>query len=166
MTQKIQAALDAGDMDLAKRLAHTIKGVAGNLGMEPLQEAATHLDLSLKKEDKDGIRKDLPLFDETLREVADALKDFVAARDKEEVDKKNEMKKGNPSVLLEILNRLERHVQKRKPKPCKDVLKEITGVRWSEAFTAEIDELEKQIGKYRFKEAQTVLESLIGKTKT
>ena len=45
---QVRAALDAGDMGLAQRLAHTLKGVAGNIGAEPLQAAAAELEHAIR----------------------------------------------------------------------------------------------------------------------
>jgi HPt (histidine-containing phosphotransfer) domain-containing protein len=45
--QRLAAALKAKDMALAERIAHTVKGVAGNLGLEALQAAAGALEKSL-----------------------------------------------------------------------------------------------------------------------
>jgi two-component system, sensor histidine kinase and response regulator len=41
---QIAAALAAGDIALAERLAHTLKGVAGNIGAKPVQAAAGDLE--------------------------------------------------------------------------------------------------------------------------
>lgn len=62
--RQIEAALQAGDRETAQRLAHTIKGVAGNLGASALAEAATLLDAALKTPD---------------REVSEPLAQFSAA---------------------------------------------------------------------------------------
>ncbi len=45
---QIRSALDAGDMALAQRLAHTLKGVAGNIGAETLQAAAAELEHAIR----------------------------------------------------------------------------------------------------------------------
>jgi two-component system sensor histidine kinase/response regulator len=45
---QIRAALAAADAALAQRLAHTLKGVAGNIGAEALQEAAGALEHGLR----------------------------------------------------------------------------------------------------------------------
>ena len=37
--EKLGAAIDSGDLDNAFEAAHTLKGVAGNLGLPPLLEA-------------------------------------------------------------------------------------------------------------------------------
>jgi PAS domain S-box-containing protein len=44
----IDQALRAGDADTAERLAHTLKGVAGNIGAMPLQDAAGELETALR----------------------------------------------------------------------------------------------------------------------
>ncbi|GHC99838.1 hypothetical protein GCM10007320_56750 [Pseudorhodoferax aquiterrae] len=41
---QIRAALQAGDAELARRLAHTLRGLAGNLGAEALQALAAELE--------------------------------------------------------------------------------------------------------------------------
>ncbi len=44
-------ALEAGDRQLAERLAHTVKGVAGNIGAVGVQEMAQELEQSIRKND-------------------------------------------------------------------------------------------------------------------
>jgi two-component system sensor histidine kinase/response regulator len=46
--RNIRAALDNHDTELAVRLAHTLKGLAGNIGAVPLQTAAAPLESSIK----------------------------------------------------------------------------------------------------------------------
>jgi len=47
-TQRIAAALAANDRALAERLAHTVKGVAGNIGAATVQNAAAHLEKAIR----------------------------------------------------------------------------------------------------------------------
>jgi two-component system, sensor histidine kinase and response regulator len=49
--EEIRQTLQSGDLATAERLAHTLKGVAGNLGAERLAAAATALDAVLKTTD-------------------------------------------------------------------------------------------------------------------
>jgi two-component system sensor histidine kinase/response regulator len=51
--EAVRLALDEGRMNDAQRLAHTLKGVAGNIGAMPLHLACVDLDAALKVEDKD-----------------------------------------------------------------------------------------------------------------
>ncbi|MFO1461782.1 MAG: response regulator [Verrucomicrobiota bacterium] len=46
---QIAAALAQGDFDLAERLSHTLKGVAGNLGAKPVQMAAGELERVIRE---------------------------------------------------------------------------------------------------------------------
>jgi PAS domain S-box-containing protein len=45
----ILAALESGDTKLAKRIAHTVKGVAGNIGLEQLFAAAEKMELAISE---------------------------------------------------------------------------------------------------------------------
>jgi two-component system, sensor histidine kinase and response regulator len=49
---QITAALDRGDAALAERVAHTLKGVAGNLGAKPVQSAAGALEKLIRERAK------------------------------------------------------------------------------------------------------------------
>ncbi|QNI32714.1 response regulator [Alloacidobacterium dinghuense] len=57
---EILAAIASGDLKLAERVAHTAKGVAGNLGITDVQSAAQNLEKAIR----DGSDSVLPLLDE------------------------------------------------------------------------------------------------------
>ncbi len=46
--EKLQAAIAAGDQELAVRLAHSLKGAAATLGIDPLAEDARHIESALR----------------------------------------------------------------------------------------------------------------------
>ncbi len=46
---QITTALEAGDRQTAERLAHNLKGVAGNIGASSVQEAARHLETAIRE---------------------------------------------------------------------------------------------------------------------
>ena len=50
--RQFRAALDAADMQAATRLAHTLKGVAGTLGVEKTQEEAARLESACREATK------------------------------------------------------------------------------------------------------------------
>ena len=52
---EIKNTLEAGDMETAARLAHTVKGVAGNLGAEDLFPVAADLEKAIKAKEMDGL---------------------------------------------------------------------------------------------------------------
>ncbi|HEX4771695.1 MAG TPA: response regulator [Bryobacteraceae bacterium] len=49
--RRIDQALQSGDRELAERVAHTIKGVAGNLGIADLQGPAARLEKAIREKD-------------------------------------------------------------------------------------------------------------------
>jgi signal transduction histidine kinase/CheY-like chemotaxis protein len=56
VVDEVEAALAAGERDTAERLAHTLKGVAGSVGADGVQEAARVLEAAIRagKEQLDG----------------------------------------------------------------------------------------------------------------
>lgn len=72
---KIASALDAGDRELAHRLAHTLKGVGASLGLLLLQEKSTEMDAAFKaRQPPDAIRALLPGLADTLRASVEAAR--------------------------------------------------------------------------------------------
>jgi HPt (histidine-containing phosphotransfer) domain-containing protein len=57
---QIAAAIESGDSHLAERMVHTIKGVAGNIGLRKVLEAAEKLEGAIRREEADRFR----LFEE------------------------------------------------------------------------------------------------------
>ena len=53
---EIAAALDANDRQTAERTAHTVKGVAGNLGITNVQAAAQKLEKAIRESDASSFR--------------------------------------------------------------------------------------------------------------
>jgi CheY-like chemotaxis protein len=163
-TEQIKDALDKGDQELAQRLAHTVKGVAGNIGAKDLSGPAGELEASIKHGKVDELDKLLGDFSDALNVVLTSLKHVV--EDESETEKeKTESVAADPKRLLELLLKLEPHLKKRKPKPCKEVMEEINGYSWPDEYTQDIVKLDQLIGKYKFKDAHPILESIVEKLK-
>jgi CheY-like chemotaxis protein len=161
---QIQTAIDDSDQELAQRLAHTVKGVAGNIGAIDLQEPSKNLELAAKAGEFDQAKALMDPFREALDQVLESLKAIAQPPAQEE--KKVGAQTGSPEKLLEFLEKLEAHVQKKKPKPCKEIMEEMAGINWSAEDSQDIAELGRLIGKYKFKDAQPFLESMIQKLKS
>ncbi|MGE5841039.1 MAG: response regulator, partial [Deltaproteobacteria bacterium] len=71
--EEIMAALQAGDRKTAGRLAHTVKGVSGNLGAESVYRAAAELEKAIK-EGKENIDSPLAEVRSQLKIVMDGIK--------------------------------------------------------------------------------------------
>jgi len=70
--EQIKSALEVGDVETAVRLAHTVKGVSGNLGGDNLYQAAGELEKAIKE----GKNLDLVMaeFDSQLKVVMDGIR--------------------------------------------------------------------------------------------
>jgi HPt (histidine-containing phosphotransfer) domain-containing protein len=69
---KIGDALHVGDRSAAERIAHTIKGVAGNIGVKPVQWAAEKLEKAIRESDS-AIEPTFHDFTSILRTQIDAI---------------------------------------------------------------------------------------------
>ena len=70
---EIRNALDADDLETATRLAHTIKGLAGNIGAQDLHLAALNFEAAIRKNQTENIPGLLTAFSETLDMVLKSI---------------------------------------------------------------------------------------------
>lgn len=159
-TYQIKEAQENYNLELATRLAHTLKGVAGNIGAKQLQVAAGVVEIALKNNKFGDLNELLGKLELSIKEVIECLKDFVAA---EKVELTDEKKPGQLSVLVGLLQELSPHIEKRKPKPSKEIISQINSYTWSSDYSSEIEELSRLTAKYKFKDAALILDSLLEK---
>jgi HPt (histidine-containing phosphotransfer) domain-containing protein len=76
---QIAEALDAGDRKLAERIAHTVKGVAGNLGISDVQSAAHKLERAIH-DGQDFVPTLLDQFAITLRVHTNSISHALPAK--------------------------------------------------------------------------------------
>ncbi len=161
-TPHIKKAQESYDLELAIRLAHSLKGVAGNIGAKQVQVAAGVVEIAMKNSKFGDLNELLDKLEQELNEVTGSLKDFVTA---EKIEISEEKETGNLTVLVDLLKEISPHVKKRKPKPTKKILSQIIYYTWSPGYSSEIEELSRLIGKYKFKDADLVVVSLLEKLK-
>jgi HPt (histidine-containing phosphotransfer) domain-containing protein len=75
--QNIRRALETGDLPLAKRIVHTLKGIAGSIGATEVQPAATALDTALAQGTSDSYGQLLEEQESTLALVTRGLTHLV-----------------------------------------------------------------------------------------
>jgi PAS domain S-box-containing protein len=161
-TQQVKEALELKDQELSTRLAHTVKGVAGNLGAKSLQSAAADLEAACKNNDLKNIDSLLDTFQEELQIVYEGIAGS-SIMEESAVDE-SARQDGDPAKLAQLLEKLAPAIKKKKPKPSKEIMAEIAGFSWPDELTAEIEQLDRLIKKYKFKDAQAIMEALVKKT--
>lgn len=74
---KIHTAVETGDLEQVKYLAHSLKGAAATMGAEPLRETCLELELAAKSNDKAGSDEALRHMDEQVARVYDVMQDWL-----------------------------------------------------------------------------------------
>jgi HPt (histidine-containing phosphotransfer) domain-containing protein len=69
---QLRGALALADFDAIERLAHGLKGVAGNLRIEDMQTAAIVLEAAARERDRNKVRQAINRTSDLLREIATA----------------------------------------------------------------------------------------------
>lgn len=75
--EAIQKLIDEGNGEEARRMAHSIKGLCGNLGASSLREKALNLEIAAR----DGLDTQVPMaeFSATLAKIRAELKQLIEA---------------------------------------------------------------------------------------
>ncbi len=151
----IRRALAAGEPDTARILAHTLKGVSGNLSASKLSASAAQLEDALKGGRPDEAERCLPLLVDHLAEVLTAVALLEQeSRNMPESDMPPMELNRLPGLLCNLLRKLEcRDMQ---AVELYDQVKSLVALR--EPFRAE--QLEQAMDQLDFRQAVTVLHSL------
>jgi len=79
--EEIRAAVQADDLGLAHRIAHTVKGVAGNLGANELHAVASGIDAAFSRKDLEEVDERLPLMEHELQRLRAAILPMESTKD-------------------------------------------------------------------------------------
>ena len=151
---EIQTAVANEEMQHARRVAHTLKGVAGTMGALRLQAMARTLESTLIV---------TPDFVAELALVIDAIKQFQSDSPGERQTQKSQRLTVEPSDLLETLKQLKPHVEKKRPKNCRPILEELEQMTFPVTVESDMVNLVKLIKKYKMKEAQSLLDTIMAR---
>ena len=158
--QDLNALIEKGRDEEARRLAHSIKGVAGNIGMADLQAAAANLETAFR----DGATSEYATL---MAPFSQALSCALSSADQltRSVGKKTEAPRDraikSETELAVMLEALSPFVKKREAKPAKDRIKKITALAWPKHLESDIAELSRLISRYQFKPAAALLETVM-----
>lgn len=154
---RLQEAMKQSNRTEARRLVHTIKGVAANLGAVAVQQEAIALETCLDQATSDQeLNHQQDRFLQQLTAALAATQAFSLTT----TEAKTGLASGSLSQLQLLLNRLEPQVRQRRPKTCQPIMEELIQKQWPEAYQTEVNRLQQQIARYRFKDAQTSLHNL------
>ncbi|MBF0226669.1 MAG: response regulator [Desulfobacterales bacterium] len=75
---EINEALNKGDAETAERIAHTLKGVSGNIGADSLQKSAGSLEFTIKHGNKNAIRESMDKFSTDLDQLVNTITSIIS----------------------------------------------------------------------------------------
>jgi two-component system, sensor histidine kinase and response regulator len=154
---EIKELLSSKSYEDAQLKAHTVKGVAGNIGANSLAKIATDLDAALKAHDDNKSLELLTPFGDVLQQVFGDIKPALAFFNESTV--KTDMADGSLEELKEVLLELEGALKTKKPKVCKPFIEKLNGKKWPGEHITKVQDIAKLVKKYKFKDA---LELVIG----
>ncbi len=156
-----KTAIENNNLDDAERYAHTVKGAAGNIGISKLQKIAGNLEDGIRRRETGRYEILLKKYSKELSSVLNALKDLKLGVDKNKKEDVCEAQATSPEKLVELLEELIPHIKARQPKKCAPAIEQISKLTWPDHLEKSAIELTKLIGRYKFKEAETIVESII-----
>ncbi|MBF0573597.1 MAG: response regulator [Desulfamplus sp.] len=161
VTQELLKAVEQNNQELAVRLAHTVKGVAGTIGAQDLQAVAGILEANLKSDINEDHTQLITKLDASISQIINTLELIVFAQtDQTNAANQESSKQGDSTQLADFLEKLGQSLHSKKPKPCKEIMEEINRFNWSAEIKSQLQEVERFIGKYKFKDASEIVEQL------
>jgi PAS domain S-box-containing protein len=163
--KEIQTELACGNLGVAQRLAHTVKGVAGTVGAKKLSEISSRLESAIKNDGSDRIPNLLDSFTKEVTRVMAALDALIESEDAgrtEEAAGGEELEIQSPiSLETPRLKKLFQELSDLIDKRDSDVIKlvaEIKTLLGPSNISGNFLKLESQINRFKFGQAKEALE--------
>ena len=155
--EEVDAALKSGDREGAQRTAHTVKGVAGNLGIKGVQFAAEKLEKAIRENDEatPSILKDFAsLLHPQIASLEKALGEAVTA------SSDNGAKKNlDPAAAAREVARLRRLLDA-SDGDSEETFRTLQGILSGHVEKARLDALSADIGEFEFSGAIKKLDEI------
>ncbi|SDT84384.1 response regulator [Desulfobacula phenolica] len=140
------------DLDQAKRIIHTIKGLSGNIGAKMLHEIAIKLDENLVPS----------LFDQLDTQMANVICEIKSSTIYKQTNKQfndpNEISREQRDIFM---HELLAAIKRRRPQPVNSILAEFEKFQFNCADENLIEKIKFLVQKYKFKDAFEKLEEYV-----
>ena len=159
--------MEGGNLNVAQRLAHTIKGVAGTVCAKRLFEISSQLESAIKNDDRDRIPNLLESFAKEISRVMAALDSFI--QNEEVLKTKETANSGEPKIqhlkaletprFKKLFQELSDLIDKRDSDVLK-IIAEIKTLLGPSNISGNFLKLESQIKSFKFEQAKEALEQV------
>ncbi len=155
VAEQIQQALSRGDSKTAERYAHTLKGVAANIGAEAIQEQAGALEAAIKQ----GTATDdlLVITRSTMSELLVTLSVLDKSDGEVAVGKQGDIDIKSLKPLLQALKQLIEDDDSDAVELLETIKNQMAGV----SAIPDISRLDDLLGEYDFEQAKEVVDTII-----
>ena len=156
-SKEIRAALDKDDLKTAGRLAHTIKGAAGNVGAQAVYLAADALEDEFRDNKTENAEPLLEQFEQALKQI---LASIALLEENVEDLQSSDPGGADPSLLKPILAKLEKLLRDN-DMDAAECVEEIVRQAKNTAFAEKAAELKDYVDQYNFEGALGTLNELL-----
>ncbi|MDM8525682.1 ATP-binding protein [Desulfococcaceae bacterium HSG8] len=157
---QIQTEMDRGDLDAARRLAHTFKGVAGIAGAKAIQRRSSELEYALANNETDRISDLSASFSIEVKRVMTALASLFSETDIKQTEAVQDVEVLDREQLLKVFEELSELIEEGNP----DALSLVENIRklpGPARITDDFRKLESQIDDYEFEEARDTFNRIL-----
>ncbi|MBF0444517.1 MAG: response regulator [Magnetococcales bacterium] len=156
----LKNALQQDDQQTAQLILHTLKGVAGTIGANSLQQLSAHLEEVIKQNNTNELPKALAQFCLAMEKLCQTL-DSLDTKTKPTVAPSTFAVAVNPSKILPLLAELEVHIKRNSydSTTVRDVIRDRVKDTTQELI---FRELENYLNNYDFKKALVALQKIFG----
>ena len=152
----IRDLMGNGQNGEAQRLAHSIKGVAGNLGAKALQSAGQEVESRLKY--GRSVDDALEHFAHEMQRLQQGLK---AIKTEDNISLPASVEISPQNQLSGAIEHIMPYLKKREPKPAKEGMKKVKALGWPDRLKAQVNALDRLINTYKLKDAVTAAEQIL-----
>ncbi|MFQ5344758.1 MAG: response regulator [Mariprofundus sp.] len=157
--RQTQQAVSAGDLETAIRAAHTLKGVAGNIGATDLQAAAFALESALKESDMKSLDVLYEKLTLELERVMDAIAPLIVETEEAPV-KSVDIQTVDQEKVAQLMDQLTALLED-DDTDSESVLDELEQMlKGTGLYRDELKQIRTCIGQYDFEEALGVMQSI------
>lgn len=159
---KLRRAWEGREIEYIHRTAHTIKGLAGNIGASELMEAARQLEMAAKSGSVDRTEAVMNDFEPLLGRVLDALSPFVPAE--QDAPRPDALTNGRPvdrNVLENQLKQLDDALEKGRFEAL-DLSRAIKDHLAGREYRDSLVKMDELISSFEFEAARKVLRQMTG----
>ncbi len=158
IVRQLSVAVVTGSRRDAERFAHTLNGIAGNLGAETTHQMARDIERLLREDPASDVSQEVVALKSLIDSLVVNLK--VAFPDVVSVSTQVAKQAADPARLVALLDELAEHAKTCKPVPCKKLMEELQKEVRPEASVPLFDELAGMIKKYQFLPSLAVIDRL------